>query len=337
MANTLRRIARDGIEPFYQGDMAEAMIADIEANGGLLSREDLANYSPREGEPLWGEYRGHRIASNPPPGGGVQVIEMLHILENFDLAAMGHNSPDYIRTVSEAMKRATVDKDEHVGDPMFFDVPLDRLLDKGYAREQADAIRRGEKVHVTRYGANDAESKDTTQVSVIDEHGNAVSMTHSLGSPSGVITEGLGFMYNGCMGVFDPRPGRPDSIAPGKSRFSSMAPSILFDGDDPFLVIGAPGGTYIAMGILQGILNVVDFEMTATEAVAAPRFVAVSDIIDVTNRIPRYVTDAVEAMGYEVARSHLSYHFAGVHAILRRDGKWHGGADPGRDGVALEV
>ena len=337
MANTLRRIAEDGIEPFYQGDIAEKMIADIEANGGLLSREDLRNYSPREGEPLWGEYRGHRIASNPPPGGGVQVIEMLHILENFDLAGMGHNSPDYIRTVSEAMKRATVDKDDHVGDPMFFDVPLDRLLDKGYARQQAEAIKRGEKVHVTRYGANDAESRDTTQVSVIDAHGNAVSMTHSLGSPSGVVTEGLGFMYNGCMGVFDPRPGGPDSIAPGKSRFSSMAPSILFDGDEPFLVIGAPGGTYIAMGILQAILNVVDFGMTATEAVAAPRFVAVSDIIDVTNRIPRYITDEVEAMGYAVARSHLSYHFAGVHAILRRDGRWHGGADPGRDGVALEV
>ena len=115
-------------------------------------------------------------------------------------------------------------------------------------------------------------------------------MTHSLGMPSGVITDGLGFMYNGCMGVFDPRPGRAGSLAPGKARFSSVVPSIVFEGDRPHLVIGAPGATQIAMGVLQVLLNAIDFEMTMVEAVSAPRFSATSNAIDVSNRIPRGVS-----------------------------------------------
>jgi gamma-glutamyltranspeptidase / glutathione hydrolase len=336
MARTLRRIASDGVEDFYEGAIAETIAADMAANGGLLTMDDLRNYRTHENEPLWGEYRGHRVSSNPPPGGGIMVLEMLHMLENFDLAALGHNTPEYIRVVSEVMKRATVDKDNHVADPLFFDVPIARLLDKDYARQQAAAIERGEVANVTRYGA-ESESKDTTHVTVVDAEGNAVSMTHSLGMPSGVITDGLGFMYNGCMGVFDPRPGRPGSIAPGKARFSSLAPTIVFKGDDPYIVLGAPGGTYIAMGILQVILNVMDFGMSMSDAIAAPRFCTTSNAIDVANRIPRFVTAELEEMGYEVVRSHLSYQFSGVHGVKIENGAWSGAADPGRDGMALEV
>jgi gamma-glutamyltranspeptidase/glutathione hydrolase len=338
MARTLRRIAEDGIEVFYRGEIAQTIAADMERGGGLLSLDDLKGTATEDNEPLWGEYRGQRIATNPPPGGGIMVLEMLHILERFDLEALGHNSPAYIRVVSEAMKRATLDKDRFVGDPKFVEVPVERLLSKDYAREQAEAIERGEVAQVPRYGAK-PEPKDTTHVSVVDADGagNAVSMTHSLGMPSGVITDGLGFMYNGCMAVFDPRPGRTGSIAPGKARFTSMAPTIVFKGEDPHLVLGAPGGTFIAMGILQTILNVIDFAMTPAEAVAAPRFCTTSDVIDVTNRIPRFVQAELEARGYRVRRSYRSYHFAGVHAIGITDGKWQGGADPGRDGMALEV
>ncbi len=337
LARTLARIAEAGAGIFYTGEVANEIADDMERNGGLLSRQDLADYRTRHVAPLRGEYRGLRIASNQPPGGGVMLLEMLNILENFDLAGLGHNSPAYIRTVAEAMKRATADKDAHVGDPAFFDVPLDRLTDKGYARELAAAIERGEVAHVERYAGGGAESRNTTHVSVIDDAGNAVSMTHSLGMPSGVVTDGLGFMYNGCMGVFDPRPGRADSLAPGKGRFSSLCPSILFDGEAPRLVIGAPGGTQIAMGVLQVILNAVDFGMPIVEAVAAPRFSATSDAIDVSNRIPRFVGAELEAIGYDVLRSPLSYSFAAVHAILVEDGAWTGGADPGHDGMALAV
>ncbi|MDX2316604.1 MAG: gamma-glutamyltransferase [Gammaproteobacteria bacterium] len=336
MAESLRRIADGGADVFYNGEMAEQMVADIQANGGLLSLEDLAAYRTRRIEPIWTDYRGYRVASNQPPGGGVMVLEMLNILENFDLTELGHNTPEYIRVVSESMKYATIDKDTRIGDPDFSDVPTDVLIDKDYATELAEIIARGEQSHVERLDTVD-ESRDTTHICVIDEHGNAVSLTHSLGMPSGVVSEGLGFMYNGCMSVFDPRPGHTGSIAPGKSRFTAMAPTMIFEEEELRIVIGAPGGTWITMGVLQGILNALDFDMSMLEAVAAPRFTANSDVIDVCNRIPRFVSDELEAMGYTIARSYLSYTFAGVHAIKVEGGKWSGAADPGRDGMALQV
>jgi gamma-glutamyltranspeptidase/glutathione hydrolase len=335
MARTLRRIADKGADVFYSGEIAEEIAADMARHGGLITYDDLRRYETTRTAPLWGAYRGLRVATNRPPGGGVMLLEMLNVLEHFDLAALGHNTPAYIGVVAEAMKRATIDKDAHVGDPAFVEVPVDRLIGKGYAAGLADEIRRGVRARVPRLGG--AESPNTTHVCVVDAEGNAVSMTHSLGMPSGVITEGLGFMYNGCMGVFDPRPGRAGSIAPGKSRFSAMCPSVLFRGETPEIVIGAPGGAHIAIGVLQVLLNAIDFGMPITDAVAAPRFSATSDVVDVSNRIPAFVTREVEAMGYPVARSHLSYAFASPHAIAREGGRWRGGADPGRDGMALQV
>ncbi len=337
MARSLRRIAREGAEIFYSGAMAEEIAADMTANGALLSAQDLRDYRTTRTEPLWGAFHDYRIASNQPPGGGVMLIEMLQILEHFDLKALGHNSADYIRVVSEAMKLATADKDAFVGDPDFVEVPLDRLTSKAYAAALAARIEAGEVAHVERLEKAVAESKNTTHISIVDGEGNAVSMTHSLGMPSGVITPGLGFMYNGCMGVFDPRPGRAGSIAPGKARFSSICPTIAFKGDDPCLVIGAPGGTQIAMGVLQATLNALAFGMPILDAIVAPRFSATSDIIDVCNRVPRTVTRAVEARGYRVCRSHLSYTFAGVHGLKRGPDGWAGGADPRNDGMPLEV
>jgi gamma-glutamyltranspeptidase/glutathione hydrolase len=336
MGNTLRRIAKGGVEDFYRGSIAADIDRDMKANSALLSSEDLAAYQTETVPPLWGEYRGYQIATNQLPGGGAMVLEMLQILEQFDLAAMGHNSCDYIATLAEAMKIATVDKDLHMGDPRFVDVPLDRILSPDYARQAAVKIRNGEQTSVPRFNRG-ADNKDTTHVSAVDEFGNCVSMTHSLGNPSGVVTEGLGFMYNGCMNVFDPRPGGTDSIQPGKSRFTAMSPSIVFKEKKPFLVIGAPGGTFITMGVLQGILNSIDFGMNAQAAVAAPRICVTSNIIDLTNRIPRYVEGQLRDRGYQTRRSPLSYHFSGVHAIRITDDGWDGGADPGRDGMAMEV
>ncbi|HKX07440.1 MAG TPA: gamma-glutamyltransferase [Stellaceae bacterium] len=334
MARSLERIAQGGADLFYKGEMAEEIAADMARNGGRVTLEDLRNYKTTRSAPVWGSYRGHRIAGAPPPAGGTLVVEMLQILENFDVRKLGHNSPTFIRVLAEAMKLATIDKDQHVGDPAFVQVPLDRLLAKSYARELAAKIESGEKAHVERLNQ---EKHGTTHISVADEEGNVVSMTHTLGAPSGVITAGLGFMYNGSMSVFDPRPGRTGSLAPGKARFSSMSPTIVFKDDKPVIAIGAPGGTYISGSVAQGIVNVIDFEMSMVEAVSAPRISVTSDIIDVSNRIPRFVTSEVEAMGYRVARSYMSYAFAGVHGIKIENGRWSGGADPQRDGMALEV
>ena len=336
LARSLEHIAKDGAKVFYCGELAEQIAADMEANGGLLSRADLESYATDRSEPLRGRYRDFEVATNRPPGGGVMLLEMLNVLENFDLARLGHNSADYIRVVAETMKAATADKDAFAGDPNFVDVPLERLTDKAYAAEIAQRIEAGERLHVERLDGP-AEPADTTHVAVVDKAGNCVTMTHSLGMPSGVITDGLGFMYNGCMGVFDPRPGRAGSIAPGKSRFSSICPTIVFKDGRPYVVIGAPGGTQIAMGVLQALLNLLDFDMTMSESVAAPRFSATSDAIDITNRIPDYQVEPLRAQGYAVMRSALTFGIAAVHGIRIDQGVLSGGADPGHDGVALGV
>ena len=334
LAGTLSIIAKKGADAFYTGEIARAIVADMEVNSGLISATDLAEYSPTINNPLISTYRDFTITTNKPPGGGLMLSQMLNILEYFDLKSIGHNSVEYVRIVSEAMKYATIDKDYGIGDPAFVDVPSNRILSKDYAAKLAECIKRGERADVPRFDPV-AQCKDTTQISIVDKNGCCVSMTHSLGMPSGVVTEGLGFMYNGCMGVFDPRSGQTGSIAPGKARFSSIVPSIVFRDDHPYVVIGAPGATQIAMGVLQAVINVLDFGCTMLEAVALPRFSSTSNAIDVTNRIPHYITSQLEELGYEVIRSPRSYGVAWVHGIRITDRGLEGGADPGADGVAL--
>jgi gamma-glutamyltranspeptidase / glutathione hydrolase len=337
LGQTLRLIAPQGDAVFYEGEIAEAILDDMRRHDSLIAREDLRGWRTVRNVPLWGTYRGYRVSTNRPPGGGVLLLEMLNVLEQFPLAELEHNSAEYIRIVTETMKRATIDKDRHVGDPKFVDVPLDRLAGKEYAAALADEIRARRTADVPRFNVGGSVSRDTTHVSVIDADGNCVTMTHSLGMPSGVITPGLGFMYNGCMGVFDPRPGRVGSLAPGKSRFSSVVPSIVFEGDRPHIVIGAPGATQIAMGVLQVLLNAIDFGMTMVEAVSAARFSATSNMIDVSNRIPRGVQRQLEREGYQVVRSPKTYGFAAVHGIRVHPDGLDGGADPGHDGTVMAV
>jgi gamma-glutamyltranspeptidase/glutathione hydrolase len=270
----------------------------------------------------------------PPAAGGIVVAEMLRILERFDLAAMEHNSPDYIRTLAEAMKIALGDKDRHVGDPAFVSVPIDRLLSDAYADACAQRIRRGEKTPLSRVTG---ESRDTTTVSCVDRNGLVVSLTHTNGVPSGVIPPGTGFMLNGAMNWYDPRPGRAGSIAPGKRRFSSMTPTIVFEDGAPVMTLGAPGGAWIGVAVLQVLVNVLDFGMSMQQAVQAPRFSATTDAIDISNRIPRKTQHALEAIGYAVKRSPLSYPFAAPHGITFWDGRLEGGADPQRDGYVAGV
>ncbi len=331
---SLERLAAEGPDSFYHGALAEEMAADFEASGGLLRKEDFAAYELSVVQPLWGEYRGHRISTSPPPASGMLMLQILHILENFELGRLEHNGAAHIALLAEAMKRMTIDKDRHMGDPAYVDVPVERLISRDYCAELAASIRAGERATVKRL---DRSQRETTHISVVDDAGNAVALTHTLGSPSGAISPGLGFIYNGTMSRFDPRPGRAASIAPGKRRASSAAPTIVFDGDRPKIVIGAPGGSYIAPAVAQGIMNVIDFGMSMLEAVAAPRIVAVSDSIDVSNRVLHSVTDALAAQGYDIKRSWQSYAFAALHGILIQDGKFSGGADPQRDGMALCV
>ena len=334
-ARTLERIASDGFETFYSGDVAAEICADMRRNGGLLTSEDLARFTVSKRAPIWGSYRGRRIATSPPPGSGVSMLELLHVMERFDVGSLEHGSTEHVRLLTEAIRRMTLDKDRFMGDPDYVEVPTELMLSAERSREHADSIRRGERARIVR--PEQPHPRETTHVSVIDRDGNAAAMTHSLGLPSGVITDGLGFMYNGTMSRFDPRPGKSASIAPGKRRASSAAPSIMFDGAEPAMVIGAPGGSYIAPAVGQCIMNVVDFDMTMFEAVSAPRIMAVSNTIEVPNRVRRAVTDELEGLGYDVKRLWQTFAFAGLHGIRVDEGTCTGGADPGFDGMALAV
>ena len=329
LAATLRELAAHGAESFFTGDIARRIIADMAAHGGLLSAADLAGFRIREHTPLEITYRGRRIAVPPPPAGGIVIVEMLRILERFDLVALGHNSPEYIRVIAEAMKIAGRDKETHIGDPAFVTPPLDMLLSDTYADACAARIASGEKTALPRVGGD---AKHTTTISCVDGKGQVVSLTHTLGTPSGVMPPGMGFMLNGAMNWYDPRPDRAGSIAPGKRRFSSMSPTIVLEGNTPVVTLGAPGGAWIGVAILQVLLNLLEWGMTMQEAVQAPRFSATTDAIDISNRIPRSVQRTVEAMGYEVRRSPMSFPFAAPHGITTWDGSLQGGADPQRDG-----
>jgi len=336
LARTLERIAAAGPDIFYTGEIAQEIAADMAANGGLITQRDLAEYRVREKAPVWGSYRGLRIAGNPPAAGGVSLIELMHILGEFEIGRLEHNGTQHLTILAEAMKRMTIDRDAHIGDPDFVDVPVEMLLSQAHAASHAAKIKAGEKASVPRSELA-KEPPDTTVCSVMDADGNAVTITHTLGQPSGAITKGLGFMYNGAMSGFDPRPGRAGSIAPGKARGSAMAPTLVFEGEAPVMAIGAPGGTFIVPAIAQALSNVIDFGMSMADAVAAPRIVCLSDTIDVSNRIPRRVTSELEAAGYSVARSYQSFAFGAPHGIAAQGGSWSGGADPQRDGMAMEV
>lgn len=331
LAATLRLVAAEGADTLHTGELARRIVAEMERGGGLLTAEDLAGYRAEERAPIRVDYRGFTVAVPPPPAGGIMIAQMLRILERFDLVSLGHNTAAYAAVVAEAMKVAGRDKDRHVGDPRFVETPLDHLLSDAYADERAAAIRAGERVSLPRVAT---EAKETTTVSCVDSDGMVVSLTHTLGLPSGVIPPGTGTMLNGGMNSYDPRPGRAASIGPGKRRFSTMSPTIVLDGGQPVATLGAPGGAWITVAIAQVLLNMLDWGMGVQEAISAPRFSATSDAVDISNRIPRAVERDLVAMGYEVRRSPVSYAFAGVHGITCWDSALEGGADPQRDGLA---
>ena len=336
LARTLERLADGGPDAFYRGEIAEAIAADFEANDGFITREDLAGYRVNVTEPLRGTYRGLAVVTPGPPAAGITLLQMLNFLEGFDLGAHGWPSTEAARLLVEAMAWAVADRELLVADPRFVDVPTGALADKGYASKAREVAA------VAVVGVGGAHDRpDTTQVCAVDDSGNAVSLTHTLGSASGVVTPGLGFGYNDYMNCFDPRPGHPNSVRPGKTRATSMTPTLVFEGDRLRVCVGAPGGTKIVTGILQVLVNVLDHGMTPVEAVNAPRVDFQGDAVQVEARVPLAVSRGLESAGYKVNRRTLNYdsYFARPQVIVReKDGFLHGASDPRKDGgTALDT
>jgi gamma-glutamyltranspeptidase / glutathione hydrolase len=333
--NTLLRLSRSGPEEFYRGELAEQIVADITAGGGFVTAEDLRGYAAEWTEPLVGHYRGYSVITAPPPASGLTLVQMLQIVERFDLAKMGHNSPDHLAVLAGAMRSATRDRVLHLADPAFFPVPVDELLSDERADQAYKAIEAGEEIPVPRWLPPDT---GTTHVSVADQYGNLVALTHTLGAASGVVTPGLGFQYNNAMNCFNPFPHRPNSIAPGKARAGGIAPTVLDNGRGSKIVIGAPGGAKIANAILQVIINIVDFGMSAVEAVSATRIDCQGQAIEVEARLAQKTCEVLAQRGNEVFKSAAAYwDYPLVHAIVvdASTGGLDGGADPRGEGAAL--
>jgi len=273
------------------------------------------------------------VRSNPPPGSGATLIEMLQILEHFDLASLPHGSAKHIDLVARAMAAAHVDRNAYLGDPNFADVPTEMFVSRDRAAMWAERIAAGE------FPGDEtvAPPSCTTHLCVVDAAGNAVSVTHTLGTAAGVVTPGLGFNYNNSMKLFDPVPGGRNSMAPGKARTTGMVPTMLLKDGRPVLVAGAPGGSVIISAVLQSILNVVDFGMSPVEAVTVPRIHSEGRGITAEATVQLSVIRELEAMGHKVTHSpnSLEPQMSRAHLIVAENGRLRGGADPrGGAGVA---
>lgn len=288
LAHVLKQIKKHGRDGFYKGDVAKKLATFMKANGGLITEEDLLKYEAVEREPLTASYRGYTIKTMPPPSsGGVTLIEMLSILEGYNIDSLGYKSSDYVHVVAEAMRRAYADRAQFLGDPDFnSDMPITKLTSKEYAaniRQTIDFAKTSPS-DSSRFGQLYESSGNTTHLSVVDQEGNAVSLTYTLEENYGskVVAGGLGFFLNDEMGDFNPQPGvtntkgqigtRPNLIVPGKRMLSSMTPTILLKDGKPVLVVGSPGGRTIINTVLQVILNHVDHKMNIAQSVEAPRF-----------------------------------------------------------------
>jgi gamma-glutamyltranspeptidase/glutathione hydrolase len=286
LARTLERIRREGRDGFYTGETARLLAEEMRRGGGLITEEDLARYEAKERVPIRGTYKGYEILSMPPPSsGGTALVEMLNLLEAYDLAGLGHNSAAYIHYLTEAMRRAFRDRAALLADADFVDVPVHRLTSKAYAAE----LRRS--IDSTRATVSDSldvvqasESEQTTHYSIVDADGMAVAVTYTLeaGYGSKIVVPGAGFLLNNEMGDFNGRPGLTTSSGligstanvarPEQRMLSSMTPTIVAKDGQLVAVVGSPGGRTIINTVLQVILNVIEFEMDIQEAVDAPRF-----------------------------------------------------------------
>ncbi|MEI6667009.1 MAG: gamma-glutamyltransferase [Acidobacteriota bacterium] len=288
LASTLARIAEQGPAGFYAGETARLIENEMKAHGGLITRADLAAYKPETRAPITGSYRGYDVISMPPvSSGGTALVEMLNVLEGYDLRAAGSGSAQAIHLTTEAMRRAFADRARYLGDPAFNpQMPIARLISKPYAAGLRNTIK-AERASVSTPATFEwpAESDETTHLSVVDQARNAVSLTYTLegGYGSMIVVPGAGFLLNNEMGDFNAGPGlttaeegligtEPNLAAPGKRMLSSMAPTILVKDGQVFMVTGSPGGRTIINTVLETILNVVDFGMNAQEAVDAARF-----------------------------------------------------------------
>lgn len=288
LARSLTLIAQQGPDAFYKGNIADEIAGEMAQHGGLINKADLAAYRAVERKPVSGTYRGYEVFSMPPPSsGGIHIVQILNILENFDLAKMGFGSADAMQVMAEAEKYAYADRSEYLGDPDFVRVPWQALTSKAYAKslaQQIDVAKARPSSEIKPGKLAPYESNQTTHFSVVDKNGNAVAVTYTLNTyfGSGIVAGNSGILMNNEMDDFSAKPGTPNvyglvggeanAVQPAKRPLSSMSPTIVAKEGKTWLVTGSPGGSRIITTVLQMVVNSIDFGMNVAEATNAPRF-----------------------------------------------------------------
>ncbi len=348
LAWTLRQIARHGADAFYTGAIADKIIADMEANDGLITKEDLAQYKVVERTPVRGTYRDYEIVATPAPSsGGVHIIQMLNILEGYDLTKLGHNSAAYLHRLTEAMKLAYADRSKYLGDPDFSKVPVTQLIDKKYAAQ----LRKSININKARAAAEIApgldvpyESNDTTHYSVMDKDGNVASNTYTLNFSfgSGIAVPGTGMLLNNEMADFSAKPGavnpfglvggEANHIEPRKRPLSSMTPTLVLKDGKAWLTTGSPGGSTIITTVLQLLLNAMDFDMNVASAAAAARIHSqwLPEKVTIESGISPDTVLLLEDMGHNAVKSDRT--LGRTQSIMHENGLLYGATDTRRPG-----
>lgn len=347
LARTLRAVAESGPEAFYEGEVAQRIVDATRAAGGLMTLEDLAAYRVIERQPTVGEYRGYTLYTMPPPSsGGIAMLQILSILEGFDLASMGHGSSAYIHHLAEALQFGFADRAQFLGDPAFVEVPTERLLDPELTLQRRLLVDPEHTLPREAYGIDAGTPPDdsgTSHLSVVDSSRNLIALTTTINTTFGslLVPQDTGIVLNNEMADFTAQVGVPNvygllgneanTIAPGKTPLSSMSPTLVLRDGSPFMTVGASGGPRIITATLQTFLNVVDFDMTVREAVEAPRVHHqwVPERLFYESGVPADVTTNLHSRGHDTG---LSEALGAVQAIVVNGGLLTGASDPRKGG-----
>jgi len=354
LSKTLERIAINGRDEFYKGETAKKLAQFLQNNGGIITEEDLAKYEAKWRDPITFQYDGLKVISmSPPSSGGICLAQILNSVEPYDLSSYGHNSTKAIQVIVEAERRAYADRSFFLGDPDFVTIPKTKLISKEYSKERMSSFsfdKATPSSEVSHGNIEILESTETTHYSIVDQFGNAVSVTTTLngGYGSKLYSNELGFFLNNEMDDFSSKPGVPNvyglvgakanEIAPEKRMLSSMTPTIIEKDGKLMMVVGTPGGSTIITSVLQTILNVHEFDMSMQEAVSQPRFHHqwLPDVVVMEpNSFDSISKASLQKLGYHI-RERNSLVIGKVDAILvLKDGKLEGGADPRGDDTAV--
>ncbi|MGA9651269.1 gamma-glutamyltransferase [Pedobacter sp.] len=352
LANTLKLIQEKGRAGFYEGNVADSIVVEMQKGKGLITKEDLKNYHSVWRKPVTGTYRGYKIITMPPTSsGGIALVQLLQSVEPYPLKKWGHNSDSTVQVIVEAERRVYADRATHLGDPDFYAVPQNELLSADYNKNRMSTFNwttATPSSSVLAGVVKGKEHEETTHFSIVDKDGNAVSITTTLNGSYGsfVAVKGAGFLMNNEMDDFSVKPGAPNmyglvggeanAIAPNKRMLSSMTPSIVEKDNKLFMVVGTPGGSTIITSVFQTIINVIDFEMPMQSAVAAKKFHhqwLPDEVYAEKDALDSLTTEKLKAKGYKIVPRGA---IGRVDAILKTKwGSYQGGADPRGDDKAI--